>query len=237
LPVVAAWGVAVARRKHLGLGIFVSLLTILVLATRPSGSNSDADMPAGSVAPSFIESSFTRPLFIGHFTEDWRGAVAFVREHDREGRHAVFLWAGLIEAAQLDAEDGPWPEPPSSHEPENAAEIAASPTNGAADQEALQQYLLFPISGPYALDDGRTRLPMTPRHDRWLTPGSLRQTQASGGGWFIFRSPKAIYPDHPRPIERLARDLTEEFAEGGLRSRATHRQSFRGLAVIHLSVR
>ncbi len=202
LPVAAAWGVAVSRRRHLGLAAGVGLLTVVLLQMRPGNFGEDTTAPD--------ERGIPRHLFVEHFTEDWRGAVEFVRQHDPNGRQPVFVWAGLIEEGQLDE---------------------------GQDPAAWREYLLFPISGPYTLDDGRACLPLTPRGDHWLTASHIRQAQTSGGGWFIFRSPEASYPDHPKPVERLARDLTEEFAEGGVGSRVTRRESFRGLAVIHVAVR
>ncbi len=216
LPVAAAWGVGLACRQHWGWGLLLAALAIYVMPTRPSGWSDDADAPAVAVEPSFT----------GHFAEDWRGAVEFVREHDREGPQAVFLWADLIEAPNIE-------HPTSNIE----HRTKGNSTQGADDQQALRQYLLFPISGPYALDGGRVRVPLTLRDDHWLPPGAAGQVQAGGGGWFIFRSPEAIYPNHPKPIERLARDLREGLAQRGLPCRVTQRQSFRGLAVIHLAVR
>ena len=76
---------------------------------------------------------------------------------------------------------------------------------------------------------------MAAHGERWLPTGAAGQVRAAGGGWFIFRSPEALYGDHPKPLERLASDLCDELAEQGLHCRVTQRRSFRGLAVIHLS--
>jgi hypothetical protein len=225
LPVIAACGVAASRRVHLGLAAFVSLLTVSALIVRPTGLS----------ASSFSTQSLAEHVLVDHASEDWRGATAVVRQRGDQGRHAVFLAAGLIEDAQLETE-GRHRNGPVYSEQGEGVELAVTPA-GAPEQAALRQYLLFPISGPYSLDDGRTRVPLAMHGDRWLTPQGVREAQASGGGWFIFRSPEAIYPDHPKPTERLARDLAEEFAQAGVRIRIARRQSFRGLAVIHVVVR
>jgi hypothetical protein len=232
LPVAAASGVALAARKHAALAVLVGLLTAWVVQTRPGW---------GHEAETGFTARLAGSLTIEHFVEDWQGAVEFVRQRDGGSGQPVFLWAGLIEAALMRDE-----EPPTFDDPSSAPDLEPPMSNvqhrgkddlpqGSDEQQGLRRYLLFPISGPYALDDGRMLVPLAAHGERWLPTGAAGQVRAAGGGWFIFRSPEALYTDHPKPLERLARDLCDELAEQGLHCRVTQRRSFRGLAVIHLS--
>jgi hypothetical protein len=162
---------------------------------------------------------------IDHFVEDWRGAVQYVRENDPHGRHPVFLWAGLIEADELGTDGDSTLPPKEDYGHRGDAAETALPATSDAQQQALRRYLLFPISGLYDLDDGRTLLPLTPGETHWLTAADVRSARDCGGAWLIFRSPE---------VERLALEVTEELTKQGVAVRVTHRRALRGLAVIHV---
>src|SRR5205823_5957508 len=124
-PVASAWLVAVTRRRHLALGILTGVLTVVLVTTTPGeggggGGSENDDDSSGSAEPSFT----------GHFVEDWRGAVELIRRREPEGRHAVFVWAGLIESADLG--------PPDDIAAENATADGAGQASRLPDRVSRQ---------------------------------------------------------------------------------------------------
>jgi len=212
--------------------LMVAAVAIPVLAAAAVGLARRIHLGAAAAVTLAAIFLMTGPWTIDHFVEDWRSAVALVDRHQKDGE-PLFVAAGLIEAAELSQASEEETDSP-AEKPEAAHRISIRHVSG---QAALREYLLFPIHGPYELSAAASHVPLAAAAESLITASDVSRVRQSGGGWFLFRSPEAMFPDHPKPVERLSRQLVEEFGAHGISARVTLRRSFRGVAVIRLEVK
>lgn len=139
----------------------------------------------------------------GHFSEDWRAAVELVNQSAGDAA-PIFVDAGLIEGELL---------------------------RGGPPDEALRQYLLFPVLGIYALERPEQAIPLPP----WQPPTAdpfglgpyldLLRTQREM--WFVIRARV--------PAEFVADELLVWLTRQRIDARIAGVESLRGLAVVKIA--
>ncbi len=156
----------VFARYVIGAAVALPLLAGMIIGTRPYVTV-QVLLAAAVVVPVQAQNSLfgnyrETGTFAGHFTEDWRSAVAWIRQHDPEAQHSVFLQPLLIEATRL-----------------------LDPIQ--AKDARLQTYLLYPVTNRlYSLAE--FDLTPLPNGDVVLHDPQIRKTIDRGGAWFVFRT-------------------------------------------------
>ena len=132
--------------------------------------------------------------------EDWRGAVAYLNAQLPNQRRPVLVRSGLIEADALrDANDA-----------------------------ALREYCLYPVTSLYPLDAPATDLIPLPTTNAGKLSREVQQALlAHGGAWLVLRGSKEA-------MERVERDLQDSFVQSNIQLTIGKPRSFGNVWIVRI---